>query len=75
MNLFTYIQHLETAVVLCRCVLTYSFSNYYNIHKEGRTQVRLKSSGSAASTAGSHGCRPLPRRHSSPGDDDKCPSL
>lgn len=43
MNIFTYIQHLYTAFVLCKCVLTYIFSNYYKINKEGRTRVGLES--------------------------------
>lgn len=43
MNIFTYIQHLYTAFVLCKCVLTYIFSNYYKINKEGRTRVCLES--------------------------------
>lgn len=54
MNIFTYIQHLYTAIVLCKCVLTYIFSNYYKIHKEGRTYVGLESGWSTASTVG-HG--------------------
>lgn len=45
MNIFTYIQHLYTAFVLCKCVLTYIFSNYYKINKEGRTCVCLESDG------------------------------
>lgn len=43
MNIFTYIQHLYTAFVLCKCVLTYIFSNYYKINKEGRMCVCLES--------------------------------
>lgn len=43
MNIFTYIQHLYTAFVLCKCVLTYIFSNSYKINKEGRTHVCLES--------------------------------
>lgn len=42
MNIFTYIQHLYTAIVLCKCVLTYIFSNYYNIHKEGKKKKANK---------------------------------
>lgn len=45
MNIFTYIQHPYTAIVLCKCALTYIFSNYYKIHKLGKTprlpRVRL----------------------------------
>lgn len=40
MNIFTYIQHLYTAFVLCKCVLTYIFSNYYKINK-GRQNTCL----------------------------------
>lgn len=49
MNIFTYIQHLYTAFVLCKCVLTYIFSNYYKINKEGRTRVGLESNRGAQS--------------------------
>lgn len=57
MNIFTYIQHLYTAIVLYKCALTYIFSNYYKIHKAGRTGVCLKSGWSTASThSGSQAC-------------------
>ncbi|KAL8187254.1 UNVERIFIED_CONTAM: hypothetical protein K2H54_041387 [Gekko kuhli] len=36
--IFTYIQHLYTAFVLCECVSTYIFSKYYKINKKGMTQ-------------------------------------
>lgn len=57
MNIFTYIQHLYTAFVLCKCVLTYIFSNYYKINKEGRRHICLESQWSSASTtAARRGC-------------------
>lgn len=34
---------IYTAFVLCKCVLTYIFPNYYKINKDGRTWVCLKS--------------------------------
>lgn len=52
MNIFTYIQHLYTAFVLCKYVLTYIFSNYYKINKEGRTPVCLESNWGTASIHG-----------------------
>lgn len=52
MNIFTYIQHLYTAFVLCKYVLTYIFSNYYKINKEGRTAVCLESNWGTASIHG-----------------------
>lgn len=71
LNIFTYIQHLYTAFVLCKCVLTYIFSNYYKINKEGRTRVCLESDWGMASTQWVReggvvacGC-PLLRKHSS----------
>lgn len=52
MNIFTYIQHLYTAFVLCKYVLTYIFSNYYKINKEGRPPVCLESNWGTASIHG-----------------------
>lgn len=57
MNIFTYIQHLYTAIVLCKCVLTYIFSNYYNIHKEGK---KKKSKQEQQSTFASSPAAPQP---------------
>lgn len=83
MNIFTYIQHLYTAIVLCKCVLTYIFSNYYKIHKEGKTQVCLESGWSTASTpSGSRACvvahgtvRHPQGPSSSPHEGDKFPTV
>lgn len=81
MNIFTYIQHLCTAIVLCKCVLTYIFSNYYKIHKEGRTCVCLESGWSTASTHSgpqarvAHAVPPSPQGHPSPGEGDEFPTV
>lgn len=70
MNIFTYIQHLYTAIVLCKCVLTYIFSNYYNIHKEGKEKANNKAHvclESSCSTASTHRGQGRVVAHGSPG--------
>lgn len=67
MNIFTYIQHPYTAIVLCKCAPTYIFSNYYKIHKQGKTprlpRVRLLHSQHPQRVMGAWGpmASPLPR--------------